>query len=196
MLKGLLTWLQKMLREIGESPGSITSIFRKWKEQTAWSLVGGMLNVWFVPTMISAFLFVTIFALQLSPVGVTSQYTRYTTERTTNKQFTALTTLNTALLSLREYNKPFENDQFLQWIDLLCGGAKPFVHVRHHCAGRYGNVSIQLAIWQVWLIVWKREICHSNRYQIHVINIVSLLDPTRKNRCTSPQIKSRDFSLG
>ena len=51
-------------------------------------------------------------ALQLSPVGVTSQYT---TERTTNKQFTALTALNTALLSLREYNKPIENDQILQW---------------------------------------------------------------------------------
>ena len=58
-------------------------------------------------------------------------------------------------------------------IDLLCGGAKPFI--RHHCAGRYGNVSIQLTIWQVWLIVWKLEICHSNRYQI-----VFLLDPTRK----------------
>ena len=47
-------------------------------------------------------------------------------------------------------------------------------HVQHHCAGRYGNESILLAIWQVWLIVWKQEMCHSNRYQI-----VFLLDRTR-----------------
>ena len=49
--------------------------------------------------------------LQLSPVGVTFQYT---TERTTNKQFTALTALNTVLLSLREYKKTTENDTILQ----------------------------------------------------------------------------------
>ena len=54
-----------------------------------------------------------VFALQLSPVGVTSQDT---TERTTDKQSTALTAINTALLSLREYNyKPIENDQILLW---------------------------------------------------------------------------------
>ena len=113
-----LTWLQKMLREIGESPGSITFIFRKCKEQTAWSLVGGNAERLICPNQDFSILFVTIFrlsagvsALQLSPVGVTSQYT---TERTTNKQFTALTASNTALLSLREYNKPIENDQILQ----------------------------------------------------------------------------------
>ena len=63
-----LTWLQKMLREIGESPGSITFIFRKWKEQTAWSLVGGNAERLICPNQDFSILFVTIFAcLLVSP---------------------------------------------------------------------------------------------------------------------------------
>ena len=63
-----LTWLQKMLREIGEPPGSITSIFRKWKEQMAWSLVGGNAERLICPNQDFSILFVTIFAcLLMSP---------------------------------------------------------------------------------------------------------------------------------
>ena len=63
-----ITWLQKMLLEIGESPGSITSIFRKWKEQTAWSLVGVNAERLICPNQDFSILFVTIFAcLLMSP---------------------------------------------------------------------------------------------------------------------------------
>ena len=63
-----LTWLQKMLREIGESPGSITFIFRKWKEQTAGSLAGGIAERLICPNQDFSILLVTIFAcLLVSP---------------------------------------------------------------------------------------------------------------------------------
>ena len=53
---------------IGESPGSITFTFRNWKEQTAWSLVGGNAERLICPNQDFSILFVTIFAcLLVSP---------------------------------------------------------------------------------------------------------------------------------
>ena len=61
-----LTWLQKMLREIGESPAGSASIFRKWKEQTAWSLVEVNAERLICPNQDFSTWFVTIFACQLT----------------------------------------------------------------------------------------------------------------------------------
>ena len=108
-------------------------------------------------------------ALRLSPVGVTSQYT---TERTTDKQFTALTALNTVLLSLRECKKTTENDTILQWSTFS------LTELSRMCVitcSRHGNGIGKSAIWQVSLAVRKREIYHRNRYPI-----VFHLSPTWK----------------
>ena len=118
-------------------------------------------------------------ALQLSPVGVTSQYT---TERTTDKQFTALTALNTVLLSLREYKKTTENDTILQWSTFS------LTELSRMCVitcSRHGNGIGKSAIWQVSLAVRKREIYHRNRYLSS--------EPYLKNRCTSPLIHCTTF---
>ena len=61
-----LTWLQKMLREIGESPAGSASIFRKWKEQTAWSLVEVNAERLICPNQDFSTWFVTIFACKLT----------------------------------------------------------------------------------------------------------------------------------
>ena len=108
-------------------------------------------------------------ALQRSPVRVTSQYT---TERTTNKQFPARTALNTALLSLREYNKTTENDTILLWATFS------LTELSRMCVitcSRHGNAIRKSAIWQVCNIVRKWEIYHRNRYEI-----VFHLSPTWK----------------
>ena len=110
-------------------------------------------------------------ALQPSLVGVTSQYT---TERTTNKQFTALTALNTAFLSLREYNKTTENDTILQLSTFSLTDLSRMCVIT---CSRHGNAIRKSAIWQVCNIVRRREIYHRNRYQNL---IVFHLSPTWK----------------